>query len=287
MAMGVGATLVAGQVVAYLAVRYGEVLGYKYVLIAGGGAALLAVVPFLLVRTGELSHAEQNRKFNLFKIRNKKMIFKVCLPQFLIGAGAGLFIPFVNLYFKNVLGAGPEHIAAYYAIARIGMTVGFVMAPVIAKRLGMLRSVVATELLSLPFLMVMAFLVEPHVVVTAYVTRQLLMNMTQPIAANFSMEVVPPEEQAITNSMKQLVSTGGRAVFAMIGGRIIEAHGFTPAILGMVIMYLGAAASHFLFFRGHVLYRARNAEVLLADGAEGEISVVCCDKKSEAKDDRA
>jgi predicted MFS family arabinose efflux permease len=285
MAVGVGAMLVAGQVVAYLGAAYGLRYGYKCVLVGAGAAALLAVVPFLLIRTGELSHAEQARKFNLFKIRNKKMILKVCLPEFLVGAGAGLFIPFVNLYFEKVLGAAPDQIAAYLAAARVGMTVGFVAAPVIARRLGMLRSVVATELFSLPFLMMMAFMVEPYVVVGAYVVRQLLMNMTQPISANFAMEVVPPEEQAITNSARLLVSTGGRGLFAMAGGRIIGACGFTPAILGAAAAYVLAAVFYVVFFRNHPLYHGENAEVLVTDEATGEVSALCrCDKPEGAGD---
>lgn len=263
MSIGVAAMLVAGQLVAHLAARYGSHLAsFRYVLAGGGAVTLLAVVPFLLVRTGELNHAEGHKRFSLLRIRNKKTILKVCTPEFLIGAGSGLFIPFVNLYFKSALGASPQEIAGYYAAARVTMTVGFIAAPVLARRFGMLRSVVATELFSIPFFAIMALwpFFDPSVIVLAYIARQSLMNMTQPTSSNFAMEVVPPQEQAITNSIKLLVWTGGRALFAMFGGRIIQAYGFTPAILGTAAMYLGAALFYISFFRKHPLYGDTRAQ---------------------------
>ena len=152
MAVAVGATLLAGTFIAYLGFYYNStILGYRYVLAFAALFSFLAVIPFLMVRTSELSHSDEQRKFNIFKIKNKLTIIKVCTPEFLIGAGAGLFIPFVNLYFKDVLNAGPKDVANYMSIARFTMLIGFVIAPLVAKRLGLLRSVVATELLSIPF----------------------------------------------------------------------------------------------------------------------------------------
>jgi predicted MFS family arabinose efflux permease len=196
------------------------------------------------------------RKFNPLRVRDKKMVLKVCTPEFLVGAGAGLFIPFVNLYFKTRLGASPTQIASYYAGARIMTIAGFILAPVLVKRFGMVRCIVATKLFSLPFLFVMAVFTDPFMVVFAYLVRQSLMNMAEPANANFAMEVVSPGEQAMTNSMRILSSTGARALFAMFGGRIIQTYGFEPAIIGTCILYLSAALSYILLFGKHPLFRS-------------------------------
>jgi len=284
ISISVGAMLLAGQLVAYLGVSLGApVLGYRWVLATGGTASLFAMIPFFLVRTDELKNTDETRKFRLFKVKNKVTILKVCTPEFFIGAGSGLFIPFINLYFKSRLGAGPGEVASYMSMARFALVVGFIFSPVLARRLGMLRSVVATELLSLPFFLMLAFFANPFIVVSAYIARQSLMNMTQPTASNFAMEAVPPREQAITNSMKLLVWNAGRALFAMVGGIVIENYGFTPAILGTALLYLCAALSYILLFRKHPLYRLK--EVVEESNMAQPLSCVTCEDKCISGDE--
>jgi predicted MFS family arabinose efflux permease len=198
-------------------------------------------------------------------------------------------VPFVNLYFKDSLGAGPAQVATYMSIARFAMVIGFIAAPLVARRFGMLRSVVVTELISIPFLIVMAMwdYFGFYMIIAAYVARQSLMNMTQPLAANFALEVVPPREQAITNSMRMLAGNAGRAVFALIGGIIIDRYGFKPAILGMAVFYLAAAVSYILFFRKHKFYQSQISEEPVHEHTQEEENQGSCEGKCEIEDESA
>ncbi|MHC4660237.1 MAG: MFS transporter [Planctomycetota bacterium] len=273
MTIGVGVMLLAGQFIGLLAEPFGKVLGYRYVLLAGALATLFAVIPYLLIRDSELSNAREIRKFRLSQIRNKKVILKICIPHLLIGAGSGLFVNYLNLYFKDRLHATPEEIGFYYAIGRATTVVGFIFAPLLAKKLGLLRSVVATEFLSLPFLIALGIFYDPFIVIIAFITRQALMNMTHSCAANFAMEVVPPEQQAITNSFRQMSWFISRSVFAFIGGQILHHfHGtgyeFTIIFSAAPVLYLAAVVSYFIFFRRHRLFKAGSAETESAAEAE-------------------
>jgi len=273
MTIGIGIMLLAGEFVGLVAMHFGKILGFRYVLLGGSLAALLAVVPFLLIREHELSNAKQVKSFRLRNIKNKMTIFKVCLPHFLIGAGSGLFVPYLNLYFKTRLGAAPEDVSMYYAMGRATTVVGFIFAPVLAKKLGLLRSVVTTELMSLPFLIVLGIVYDPLIVIIAYVVRQALMNMTHSSASNFAMEVVPPEQQAITNSFKQMAWFAARSSFAFVGGQIMHhfretGYEFTIIFAVSPFFYFSAIVCYFVFFRKHKLYRTHAAD----DVDDGDIT---------------
>jgi len=262
-AVGVGMTLLAGQIEKLLTGGFlvSSASGLRWVLIGSCGGVLIAVIPYLLIRDSELSNADEVKSFRITKIRNKAAILKVCIPEFLIGAGSGLFIPFVNLYFKTRLGASPSEVSNYYAAGRAATMVGYFIAPIVAKRLGLLRSIVMTELLSLPFLIALALLFNPYVVISAYVVRQTLMNISNPNASNFAMEIMPPEEQAIANSIKLLVWNGGRALFAVFAGWMLNGvkDGFRYTLIGTAVLYFAAAVAFILLFRKHPLYHAPEA----------------------------
>jgi MFS family permease len=94
MIIAVGATLLAGKLIVNFGIYYGsQVMGYRYVLAGAGLLSLLGAIPFLLVRTEELTGAEEQKKFNLFKIR-KKNNFQSLRSALLYRCGCRAFCAF-------------------------------------------------------------------------------------------------------------------------------------------------------------------------------------------------
>jgi MFS family permease len=226
-------------------------LAFRYALYVSVGLGFLSVIPFLMIKQAKRSDQHSgsgpiwNRKF---LAERGVLLFKLCFPFFIVGLGAGFVIPFLNLYFRDRFGVPTGTIGTYFAIQQVSMLGGILAGPVLSKRFGMIKTVVFTQLASIPFMLVLAFTYYLPAAVGAFVFRASLMNMGQPISTNFAMEKVTEKEQALTNALLMLSWTGSWAVSANLGGKLIEAYAFTPPLLITVGLYFVASILYFIFF---------------------------------------
>lgn len=220
---------------------------YEYSLYASIFGTMISIFPFLY-----LTHSEiiQKKKGIFSQMRNYSwdIIMKLLIPKALVGLGAGLVIPFMNLYFKNEFNLGSDRIGFFFSIMQVFLFTGMMMAPFLTKHLGMIRSIVLTELLSIPFMLILAISRSLPLAVVAFIMRGTLMNMNLPISANFEMELVKPHEQPFTNAMSTLAWQGAWTVSAWVGGYIIEKYSFAFSFYITIGAYLLSAVTYYAFF---------------------------------------
>jgi MFS family permease len=226
-------------------------VAFRYALYVSVGMGFLSIIPFLMIKQEE-RFEEPSRAGATW---NKKLLaetgvllFKLCFPFFIVGLGAGFVIPFLNLYFRDRFGVPTGTIGTYFAVQQIAMLGGILSGPVLSKRFGMIKTVVFTQLASMPFMLILAFTHYLPAAVVAFVFRASLMNMGQPISTNFAMEKVKEREQALTNALLMLSWTGSWAVSANLGGKMIEAYGFTPPLLITIGLYFVSSVMYYVFF---------------------------------------
>jgi len=247
LAMTVSA-LGAGYLAGGLARLLGsEAAGLRWALVAAAGTSLAAVLPFSLIHSAPPAGAARGWREYL-RSPSMGLILRLSLPGFLVGYGAGLTIPFLNLYFRNCFGMAPGEIGLYFAVANVLTMAGFLAGPLLARRFGHVRAIVATEVLSIPFFFLLAVADRPGVAVTAFWMRGALMNMNQPVSAAFAMEVVPVEEQAAANSVRTFAWNLSWMASTAAGGHLIEARGHAPGMFVTMGLYLVAASCFWAFF---------------------------------------
>ncbi len=233
------------------------------------GITLLASIPFYRMQAG--SPAPEERVPSLWEqIRELTEVdwglqLKLALPATLIGLGAGLIIPFLNLYFRDKFGLTPGAIGILFAFMQGFMVLGNLFGPAVSRRLGLVRGVVATQLASVPFMVALALSNSFPVVVGAFLFRAGLMNMNQPLTTHFAMEVVPAREHAITNSLLSLTWFVAWSVSADIGGALIERRGYTEPLLLAALLYVIASILYGVFFHRVPEVRVPRAEVEIPD----------------------
>src|SRR5678809_402606 len=121
------------------------------------------------------------------------------------------------------------------------MVAGNLFGPAVSRKLGLVRGVVATQLASVPFMVMLALSSSFPVVVACFLLRAGIMNMNQPLTTHFAMEVVPEREHAITNSLLSLSWFVAWSVSADIGGALIERRGYTEPLLLAALLYVIAS----------------------------------------------
>ncbi len=222
---------------------------YRFVLYGGMLLGLLSIIPFIMMRATPPSKDEKKFVLDMNLIRKQgKLLFKLSFPFFLVGSGAGLIIPFLNLYFRDVFNMSTERIGVYYAAVQATMIIGTMAGPVLAKRIGMVRTLVFTELASVPFMLLMAYSGNVPLVVMSFLCRGALMNMGQPIGTNFTMEMVPKETHALANSMTMIAWTASWALSTQLGGWVIEKHGYTQSFIIAAGLYAVSAMLYYYYF---------------------------------------
>jgi len=236
-------------------------------LFAASAITLASAFPFMAMRSGEerSGHAapapgplEQIK--DLLEI-DWGLHLKLILPSAMIGLGAGLIIPFLNLYFKDRFGLAEGQIGILYSVVQVFMVVGNLYGPAVSRRLGLVGGVVVTQLLSVPFMILLAVSHTFPLVALCFFLRGGLMNMNQPLVSHFAMEVVPERDHAITNSLLSLGWYLAWTVSADIGGTLIERKGYEEPLLIAAALYVGASLLYWMFFKDVAEARLPRAEV--------------------------
>jgi MFS family permease len=237
---------------------------YRASLVAGAVLAAAATLPlFAMGRLVEhpLAHGEAP-----VTREERRRLFPIALNGLLVGMGAGLVIPFMNLYFKDRFQCSSAQIGMFFSIAAIFTASAALLGPALARRFGKLRVAVISELLSLPFLVTLGAERRLGVAAVSFWLRATLMQAASPLLQTFIMEAMPPTLRARASSLVNLVWNIGWGVSAVLAGTVIERFGFAMPFYFTAVLYAIAATTFWMAFRN---VPEQGAEVKLSEEAKG------------------
>ena len=218
-------------------------------LLAVSVASGLALLPLLLLRTPRLSRSERTVFAPIsYAYRHPKLLSKLILPMLITSIGAGLIMPFQNVFFRTVHHQPDPVIGTLFAWGSLAMGLGLLAAPPLADRMGKIKLVVITQGLSIPFLILLGFAPWFWVSAAAYYVRVALMNMSGPVYQTFVMERVEPSARATVASLTSMSWNFGWAFSPTISGLLQVRYGFGPPFLGTIILYTISVALYWAFF---------------------------------------
>ncbi len=242
---------VARSVPATSASAYASSLG----IIAG--AALLGLAPLLWLKVPQLSRAQRTVFAPLsYAAKEPVLLTKLILPMLLTSVGAGLIMPFMNVFFRVVHHQPDPVIGALFAWGSLAMGIGILIAPPLADRMGKIELVVVTQALSIPFLILLGFSPWFWVAAAAYYIRLALMNMGGPVYNAYVMEKVEPTARATVASLVSMSWNFGWAFSPTLSGWLQVRYGFGPSFIGTIVLY---AVSVFLYWAFFWMPKAKKA----------------------------
>ncbi len=243
-------TFIGGFIPKYLLLQGVSLLhGYRFTIIGGVTLALCSIIFYAMIKSDKPARTGRLKLSEYFGSRDWKTIIKLVTPHFLVGMGAGLVIPFLNLYFFDRFHLQSDQIGRIFSFGSLFTAVGFLLGPVLAKRIGLIKTVVVTQFLSIPFFLILAFSHNLALSIVGFLFRGCLMNLAWPMYNNFAMEMVPEDQQAGTNSVLSLAWSASWMVSANIGGHIIQNYGFTVVMVVTVALYLTSTTFAWMLFR--------------------------------------
>jgi MFS family permease len=226
---------------------HSQAYGGALFLIAAAGA--LGMIPLLLMHTPRLQHAERTVFAPiLYARKHPATLSKLILPLLLTSIGAGLIMPFMNVFFRQVHGQPDPVIGGLFAWGSLAMGIGLLIAPPLADRMGKIQLVVITQGISIPFLFLLGFSPWFWISAGAYYIRLALMNMSTPVYQTYVMEHVEPSARATVASLTSMAWNFGWAFSPTISGLLQVRYGFGPPYLGTIILYTVSVVLYWAFF---------------------------------------
>lgn len=160
------------------------------------------------------------------------------LTQVLIGLGAGLFIPYFNIYFVQHLHASSALFGVVDGSATAITALFTLAAPWLAMRVGKVNTIALTQLASIPLLLTIGLADVLPLAAVLYLFRYGLMDMSNGVFQVFSMEEVPEQRRGLANSSYQASFQVAWALSAPLGGLIIVHLGYPPIFMLAAVCYL-------------------------------------------------
>lgn len=218
------------------------VTALKYSIILCGIIGFISCIFVFMIKENknEVLAEKQNYLKDLIHVLHGKFSVKLLIYNSIIGFGAGLVVPYFNVYLKYKLNISTEKIGIIMALAQGAMGLGSLITPYMCKKMGRINTVMICQIVSIPFLMFIA--VPPSVVAVsaALFIRNALMNMSSPIINTMSMELVEVSERSIFASANNIAGNVSRALSAVVAGFMMSnfANGYELPYFVTAILYI-------------------------------------------------
>jgi len=157
----------------------------------------------------------------------------------------------MNLFFKETFRINDATLGRLFAVSAIVTGLATLTSPMLADRWGRIRSLVFTQLASIPFLFTIGFVPYLGLAAGAFWVRAALMNMGNPLYNAFAMEQVTERERATVSGLLGMSWTLGWTVGPLLSG-YMQANpsiGFKPIFIITISLYIVASVLERAFFQ--------------------------------------
>lgn len=196
--------------------------------------------------------------FGELKEKDWKTLGTLIAPKICLALGAGMIIPFINIYLSSRFGLKSAAIGVCFGLLQLFMFMGIFLSPILVKRIDRLKFIILSAALSIPFMLIMAFTSSIPVVLGSFFLRGMLMNMSGPVTSLFEMERVREKECLFASSMLIFCYNTAWTFSTQVGGWVIETQGFQLSFMLAAAFYVAAVGCYFRFFRLRRVQAARD-----------------------------
>jgi MFS family permease len=254
---GAVGSLLAGQLPGWLnhltKLTPGSAASYQMVLLFGVAAGAVGLIPILLTHSIPTIDSSVASKGILrdpsWTAQEKRSTIRMGIPNLLIGFGAALLIPYMNIFFRGRFSTPDSLLGVLFSLSAVLTGSVTLLAPWVAGRLGSkIRAVAITQAGSLIFLIILGFSRIFPLTAAAFLARAALMNMSMPLYSSFCMERAPEGRQGAVSSVLQIAWQTGWAIGPFVSGFVQGRWGFTPLFIATAVFYSLAVTVIWRFF---------------------------------------
>lgn len=174
---------------------------------------------------GAIWRAPDGEALGLRTVIGLRAVRALVAYSLLMGFGSGLVVPFFSLFLNKRFSLDSVRVGAILSGINLATALATLVGPAITGRIGRVRGVVVTQLLSTPFLFVAAYGPNVSWAVWALFARGALTNMGRPMVSSVAMDVVPATERATVGGLQRASVYLLRGLGAATAGVLMERWG--------------------------------------------------------------
>ncbi len=215
--------------------------------------ALFSIFFFSRVKLNERIPKETQSGFNL-RDYDWWLVAKAVFPTLVIAIGAGLTVPFINLFFHQVHGLEFEEFSSIGSVAYAMVFLTVLFAPGVKDKWGYKIAIPSTQTLAVLALVGLALTeffpgsaVGVTVAVFFFIIRQPLMNLAQPLSSQLVLNYVGKRNEEIIGAFQSTIWNGSFVFSALIFGKLRALN------ISYIYIFLMTAALYLLAILMYVL----------------------------------
>lgn len=227
---------------------------------------LIGLMSILLIPNDTALVNSPGERMNRFVVENKRLMFILIGSSLPIGLGAGLTIPYLNLFIESKFGIDFKTLGSLFGWTSLATAATVLVQPYLVKKLGHLKTGLTVEVASLPFLAMLAFSPLFSLVIIAMFTRGALMNATGPAYNTYAMEHLSPSDRPVYSALNMIswsttwaIAASFSGIFRQVMGEAREVEAFHYLFAGTLFLYALSMLLKYIW-----LYRPDKARRLAA-----------------------
>ena len=192
--------------------------------VSAGIYAALSLLPVLAyLRLSASIEAPRVTRLNRISAGSRSILWRLS-SLFALDSVAGGFLTtaLLSYFFHERFGVGVEAVGLLFFAARIANAGSHLAAAWLARRIGLVNTMVFTHIPSSLLLLTVPFMPTFSIAAALFLLREGLVEMDVPTRQSYVMAVVRPEERAFASGITHLVRLGGWAIAPGIAGLLMS-----------------------------------------------------------------
>lgn len=200
-----------------------DAAGHMWTFVGCGLVVMLATIPYLLLRP-TVECASLRVRTNVEVDPNTRAIVRRLMVLFGLDSVGGGFLSsaLIAYWLLQRYGTSEVHLAWLFFAARVLNVLSHFAAAWIARRIGLLNTMVFTHLPSSIFLMLAPLAPTASIAAALFLAREALVEMDVPTRQSYVMAVVPRSSRTYASGMTNVTRNAGWAVGPLVGGMAMQ-----------------------------------------------------------------
>jgi MFS family permease len=225
--------------------------GESHVVLFVAVAALSIAITPLLLRIGESRTSKSAKSIGQFLPRkSKNTLMKYATTSILIAFGAGLFVPVMALWFGLAYGVSDVVSGPLLGTSSFLIAATTLMAPYLARRIGLVRAIVVTQLFSTVFMVAVPLSPTFAIAGVIYTVRSFLMNVSNPLQSSMIMGLVSEDERGAASGLNAAIWRFPNSISTGFGASMMGAGLLALPFYLAAVLYVVSISLFWLFFHG-------------------------------------
>ena len=242
-----------------------ELVGFtskeSHILLYVSISILSLISTIIILRVSESARLKKSVKSysDFLPKKSRNILLKYVFAGALIAFGAGMVVPLMTLWFNLQYGISDAISAPILGVSSLLIALATLVAPLLAKRYGLVKAIVATQIASTVFMFATPLSPDYALAGFVYSMRALLMNMASPLSQSMIMGLVAEDERGAASGISGALWRLPNALSTFIGAWLMGIGLLAEPFFVAGIFYIISIIIFWRYFRRAELPEEKNA----------------------------